>query len=121
MSPTDLRQVAETARTRPGCPDCAALVCPGWESLPGGFDERVLRPLGTLRDGSDEPTWEEHHPQGTRTDSPRAPIALGFHPYNRCDVCACAACGRPFLRYTEFGGYYVDHRIRALDADLIVG
>ena len=23
---------------------------PGWEPLPGGFDERLLRPLGTLRD-----------------------------------------------------------------------
>jgi hypothetical protein len=24
------------------------------------------------------------------------------------------------LRYTEFGGYYVDHRVRALNADLVV-
>jgi hypothetical protein len=24
------------------------------------------------------------------------------------------------LRYTEFGGYYVDHRVRVLNADLVV-
>jgi hypothetical protein len=24
------------------------------------------------------------------------------------------------LRYTEFGGYYVDHRVRALNGDLVV-
>jgi hypothetical protein len=30
------------------------------------------------------------------------------------------ACGRAFLRYTEYGGYYVEPRIRALDPALIV-
>jgi hypothetical protein len=24
------------------------------------------------------------------------------------------------MRYTEFGGYYVDHRVRELRADLVV-
>ena len=34
---------------------------------------------------------------------------------------ACADCGRAFLRYTEYGGYYVDARIRELsDASLVV-
>jgi hypothetical protein len=35
-------------------------------------------------------------------------------PYNRCDVWACVQCTRPFLRYTEHGGYYSDERIREL-------
>jgi hypothetical protein len=34
-------------------------------------------------------------------------------------VWQCAACGRPFLRYTEYGGYYVEERIRPLQAALI--
>ena len=126
ISPQDLKTLAEAARGHPGCPACAALHSPGWESLPAGFDERGLRPLGTLRpppvdaDAADEPTWQEHHPQGTRTDSPLAPIAPAFHPYNRSDVHACVTCGKPFLRYTEAGGYYVDPRVRELDADRLV-
>jgi hypothetical protein len=28
-------------------------------------------------------------------------------------------CGRPFLRYTEYGGYYVEERIRELDAQRV--
>lgn len=115
-----LKQVAAAARLKAGCDRCLALVCPGWESLPSDFDPAALATLGTLRDGSDEPTWEEFHPQGTRTGSPLAPIAVGYFPYNRCDVLACVACGRAFLRYTETGGYYVDVRIRELIADLVV-
>jgi hypothetical protein len=30
------------------------------------------------------------------------------------------ACARPLLRYTEYGGYYVEERIRDLDARLLV-
>ena len=29
-------------------------------------------------------------------------------------------CPRPFLRYTEYGGYYQDERIREIDAALVV-
>jgi hypothetical protein len=68
-----------------------------------------------------EPTFEEFHPEGTRYESPLAPIAPAFFPYNRCDVFSCNRCQRVLLRYTEFGGYYVDHRVRALNADLVVG
>jgi hypothetical protein len=35
-------------------------------------------------------------------------------------VWQCVQCGRAFLRYTEFGGYYVEERIRELRAQLIV-
>ena len=103
------------------CSHCAALVCPGWESLPGGFERTVLQRIGTLRRPDDEePTLEEHHPDGTRTAAASAPIAPPFFPYNRCDVWHCIACKRAFLRYTEYGGYCVDERIRALDARLVV-
>ena len=67
-----------------------------------------------------EPTFEEFHPQGTRYDSPLAPFAPQFFPCNRSDVFSCNRCQRLLLRYTEFGGYYVDHRVRALNADLVV-
>jgi hypothetical protein len=34
-------------------------------------------------------------------------------------VWVCRACARPFLRYTEYGGYYEDQRIRELGAGLL--
>ena len=114
-----LRTLADHAGTGP-CARCAGLVCPGWEAVPGGFDRGGLRAIGTLRRPDDEElSLQEHHPAGTNAWSPDAPIALGYFPYNRCDVWACTGCGRPFLRYTEYGGYYVEERIRALDGDLV--
>ena len=64
-----------------------------------------------------EPTFEEHHPNGTRYDSPQAPVAVSYFPYNRCDLWRCKQCQRHLLRYTEFGGYYVDHRVRTVSPD----
>jgi hypothetical protein len=73
-----------------------------------------------LRNGNDEePPVQEHHPGGTNSWSVDAPIAPAFFPYNRCDIWQCVACGRAFLRYTEFGGYYEDERIRALNLALV--
>ena len=108
---------------------CAVGACPGWESItedrwPAGH----MKCLGTLRAtpsdpyaGADaEPTFEEFHPNGTRYESPNAPIAPQFFPYNRCDVMACSQCQQVLLKYTEFGGYYVDHRVRALQPNLVV-
>ena len=121
-----LKALAQQADGAPGCESCQTLRAPGWESLPSDFDTSGLRLLGTLRappsspDAVDEPTWAEHHPQGTRTDSAGAPIAPAFHPYNRSDLVACSACGKLFLRYTEAGGYYVDPRIREMNAALLV-
>jgi len=67
-----------------------------------------------------EATFEEFHPSGTRYDSPQAPVAPTFFPYNRCDVFACSHCGCGVLKYTEYGGYYVDHRVRLVNPDLVV-
>lgn len=120
LAPEALRELgARHAGTR--CPACAAIHAPGWEALPGGFDASGLRRVGTLR-GPDveEATLEEYHPDGTHTWSDAAPIAPAFFPYNRCDVWQCAGCGRPFLRYTEYGGYYVEQRIRELVAEKVV-
>ena len=110
---------ATTQATTLAC-HCASLgPCAGWESITEDRWPAQLQQLATLRDPElYEPTFEEFH-QGTRYDSPDAPIALKHFPYNRCDVWQCA-CGRLFLRYTEFGGYYVDHRVRALNPALIV-
>ena len=103
------------------CATCRPLRSPGWESMPGGFDRRALVRVGTLRDPSaDDPTLQEHHPRGTHGWSPDAPIALAFHPYNRCDVWQCATCRRAYLRYTEYGGYYEDERVRQVDPALVV-
>ena len=67
-----------------------------------------------------EPTVVELHRDGSRYESAHAPIAPAWFPYNRCEVWACVHCGRGFLQYTEFGGYYVDHRLREMDPALVV-
>ena len=110
MCPTltaiDLRVLGERAGQAAPCEACSALVCRGWESLPGGFDADWLRCVGTLRDNSDEdPSLSEYHPHGTHGWSADAPIAVAWFPYNRCDVWVCTSCARPFLRYAEFGSY----------------
>lgn len=122
MTADQLIAMAQAFGGGAGCRRCAALACKGWESLPGGFDRSSLRCVGSLRDPEiDEPTFAEYHPAGTHGWSSDAPIALGWFPYNRCEVWHCVDCGRPFLRYTEFGGYYTDERIRELQAELIHG
>ena len=112
----------QTEPPAPGPCSCGLAAYTGWSSL---SEERwpaaQMEQLATLRDPEVyEPTFEEHHPQGTRYDSPTAPVAPAFFPYNRCDVWRCQTCRRLVLRYTEFGGYYVDHRVRVLDPALIV-
>lgn len=66
-----------------------------------------------------EPTFEEFHPQGTRYDSEDAPFAVEYFPLNRSQLFSCQQCGRWVLKYTEFGGYYMDSRARILDPKLI--
>lgn len=101
--------------------DCVGVRCAGWESLPSSFDEALLHEVGTLAvEGDEEPTIDEFHPGGTNYWAPDAPIALGCFPYNRCSVWRCRECGRTFLRYTEYGGYYIDHRIREVKPELVV-
>ncbi|MGA0611666.1 hypothetical protein [Caldimonas sp. KR1-144] len=120
MTADDLIALARSFHAQADCPDCSSLVCPGWESVPGGFDRSKLRLVGTLRDPANEnPTLAEYHPAGTHGWSADAPIAIEWFPYNRCDVWRCIGCGRPFLRYTEFGGYYTDERIRDVREHLI--
>jgi hypothetical protein len=115
-----LGRAARTPASGSACGVCAALVCPGWESLPSYFDRAGLRPVATLQPAPDtEPTLREHHPGGTHGWSVDAPIAPAFFPYNRCEVWQCNGCGRLFLRYTEYGGYYQDERIRAVNAALV--
>lgn len=116
-----LERLARESAARTPCAACAALPCPGWESLPSGFDASRLRPVGTLRPpGDEEPTLDEYHPAGTRFWSPEAPIAPAWFPYNRSEVRECVHCARAFLHYTEYGGYYVESRLRELDPRRLV-
>lgn len=116
----DLRRLASDNPAVP-CEACRTLRAPGWEALPGTFDARQLRRAGTLRNPDvEDATLEEYHPGGTNAWSPDAPIAPAFFPYNRCDVWQCAHCGKPFLRYTEYGGYYQEERIREVKRELVV-
>lgn len=122
-----LKALAQATSAKP-C-QCPLGTCSGWESVTEDrWPAPNLTAVGSLRADSaegepaqgGEPTFEEFHPQGTRYDSPLAPFAPQYFPYNRCDVFSCSRCERMLLRYTEFGGYYVDHRVRALNADLVV-
>ncbi len=112
---TELRALQAGSPAQPHC-TCSVGPCAGWTSL---TEERwpaaQMLAVATLRDPElYEPTFEERHPNGTRYDSPDAPVALKFFPYNRCELYRCDRCQRQLLRYTEFGGYYVDHRVREL-------
>jgi len=120
LTAEDLRRLPAPAATPTGCA-CARLKCAGWESVTAPLAEPLLQRLGTLRDPEDaDPTVQELHADGSRYESPHAPIAPAWFPYNRCEVWACRACGRGFLQYTEFGGYYVDHRLREIDPARVV-
>jgi hypothetical protein len=117
-TPSALKQLAEKPHTV--C-QCNLQHCTGWESVNDtAWPAEQMQLTATLRDPEVyEPTFEEHHPNGTRYASADAPVALKFFPYNRCDVFACNRCQQQVLRYTEFGGYYVDHRARRLAAEHI--
>jgi hypothetical protein len=121
-----LRALGETVKSS-AC-TCPVGACAGWESVPDDrWPMRQMRKVGSLRDATDpfdpaaaEPTFEEFHPEGTRYESTDAPFAPRFFPYNRCEAFACSTCQRVLLKYTEFGGYYVDHRVRALQSERVV-
>ena len=120
-TPQQLRERLQTHQPHP-C-SCALRRCGPWDSVSEGDwpGAPQMQAVATLRAPDlDEPTFEEYHPRGTRYESPDAPLALRFFPYNRCDIWHCSRCDQHWLRYTEFGGYYVDHRARRLDPDLLV-
>lgn len=125
MHPMNADGLRQAATARPSQCTCALKACQGWESV---SDDRwpagQMTPIGSLRPTPSEEavelTFEEFHPDGTRYESPQAPIAPGHFPFNRCDVFACQRCGCAVLKYTECGGYYVDHRVRLVAAELVV-
>lgn len=116
-----LLELARKAQTQATAP-CACTRTPldGWQSQPLSLDETQFEEIGTLRPEDDpEPTFSEYLPKPTNYWSAEAPIAPHYFPYNRCTLWECSSCGRLYLRYTEGGGYFVDRRIRALNAALI--
>lgn len=118
LTADDLRRLPALPATA-DCPACGVLRCAGWESIGQPLGEPLLRHLGTLRAPDvDEPRYEEW--PGAGYWSADAAVAPSHFPYNRCEVWACTHCGRGFVQYTEYGGYYVDHRVRQVDPALVV-
>jgi hypothetical protein len=122
LSPEKLRTLASHDIVH--C-NCALKICKGWESVGDDrWPSTQMVKAGTLRpelpEGQFELSFEEFHPEGTRYDSPDAPIAVDYFPYNRCDVFKCTSCQCAVLKYTEYGGYYVDHRVRLVDVTKVV-
>lgn len=121
LSAADVHALAQTQGQGAPCAACKPFASPGWERFPADNDGAALQRLGALwLPGDDEPTLDEHRTPGVEAWAPQAPISLAHHPYNRCEVWACRACGHPFLRYTEYGGYYIEPRIRELRAARLV-
>ena len=118
---TSAQVLKELAEQKHSNCQCVLQRCAGWESVNDTeWPAKHMQQVATLRDPDVyEPTFEEHHPNGTRYDSVDAPVAVKFFPYNRCDVFACSKCQQHVLRYTEFGGYYIDHRARRLNAETV--
>jgi hypothetical protein len=102
--------------------DCALREHEGWQSIAEHrWPVEHLKERGTLRvTNTEEPTFEEHHPEGTRFESVNAPVAVTFFPYNRCAIFSCQQCDQTVLKYTEAGGYYVEQRARRIHAGLIL-
>ena len=119
QSPAVLRTLAQNPSQ--AC-TCALKNCMGWSSITEAqWPQAQLPAVASLREPDvTEPTFEEHHPQGTRYGDPQAPVSLAHFPTNRCLLHACRLCGQHVMRYTEFGGYYIDHRARRLDPSVIV-
>ena len=77
LSPHDLIDLGRQAASAGPCEQCGALVCAGWESMPGSFNRGCLVRIGTLRpEEVEDATLREHHPRGTHGWSADAPIAL---------------------------------------------
>jgi hypothetical protein len=124
LNDDSLRIALEATPSKP-C-TCAVGTCASWESLP---EERWpasnITKLGTLRNPDiDEPTFDQHHTvvngKLTHYDSVDAPISALYFPCNRCDAFKCGACQRVLLKYTEYGGYFVDQRVRWARSDNLV-
>lgn len=120
LTQNELLLLAESVDHQIKCTQCQSLDCASWESIPGGFDASTLVCIGTLRVEGAQECWEENHPHGTNMWSREAPISLNYHPYNKSDLYQCKQCGTRYLRYTEYGGYYIDERIRELNVKLIL-
>jgi hypothetical protein len=114
-------ELARAAQTRAAAPcPCTRTPLEGWQSQPLSLDETQFEEIGTLLPEDDpEPTFSEYLPGKTTYWAADAPIAPRYFPYNRCAVWQCSLCGRLYLRYVEGGGYFVDRRIRAVQASLI--
>jgi hypothetical protein len=102
--------------------DCPLQQHDGWQSIAEHrWPQEHLKERGTLRKSNfEEPSFVEHHPNGTRFESSNAPVAVEFFPYNRCMVFSCDLCHQVALKYTEAGGYYVEQRARRITTELIV-
>lgn len=123
LTVAEVANLAHRAGHHACCAQCQPYASPGWESFPGTVSDAALTPVGSLwLAGEDEPTLEEPvRAPGVDAWSALSPVDLALHPYNRCQVWACRQCGKPFLRYTEYGGYYEDQRIRELQPERLVG
>ena len=58
--------------------------------------------------------------EGSNYWSPDDPIALGYYPYNYCEVFQKKDCNSYYLVYTEWGGHIPERRARLVLKPLIM-
>lgn len=108
LNAAELEHLAEAGNATAGSTACACLPAQvaAWESVTKErWPDEVLQCIGTLRHPDiEEPTFEERHPSGTRYDSPHAPIAVAFFPFNRCDVFGPEFSVQPWLTFHPAAG-----------------
>jgi len=117
LNADQLKALADVSQAITQSCTCAIDSYREWTRVPPEFPEQQMHTIGTLVDDPyQEATWDEYHPAHTNYWSAEAPIAIHYFPYNRCVVWQCKVCKRCCLHYVEAGGYYVEKRLRALDA-----
>lgn len=90
-----------------------------WTPLPAAVEARMDR-LGRLVSDDFETPDTMQVFAGSNYWSPEDPIALGYYPYNYCEVFQQRDCNSYYLVYTEWGGHIPERRARLVLKPLII-
>ncbi len=87
LTSEDVERLARAHGAAQACGDRNAFASMGWEAFPSTVSDEAVAMLGS--------TWDPNTPSrrlksfvepASSLWSPEAPIALQFHPYNRCEL-----------------------------------
>lgn len=90
-----------------------------WAMLPASDEAELVR-IGRLVTDSFETSETMQTYPGSNYWSPEDPFALGYYPYNYCEVFQLRDCNSYYLVYTEWGGHAPEKRARAVFREKIL-